>query len=131
MSEKENDIVETSIEKEKVNIDLNNVSDDAKMNVLIGWGLLAGGFVTGILFFAGFIWAILKKDPKNTEFERTHYKAMTSMMIWSVILYIVSAITAVFLIGFVLMFAVFVWNIYRIVNGIIKATDRKPYPINK
>lgn len=131
MSEKENDILETSMEKETVTQSPASVSDSEKTNVMIGWGLYAGGLFTGILFIAAFVWALLKKDPENSEFEKTHYKAMTSMFLWSIGLYVLGVITAVFLIGFVIMFGVFVWNIWRIVNGLLKATDKKPYPINK
>jgi uncharacterized membrane protein len=59
MSEKENDIVETSTEEESVSQSPASVSDDSKMNVMIGWGLYAGGLFTGILFIAAFVWALL------------------------------------------------------------------------
>lgn len=131
MSKKGNDILETSTEAETVVQSPASVSDDAKMNVMIGWGLYAGGLFTGILFIAAFVWALIKKDPENSEFERTHYKAMTSMFIWSIGLYILGFITSIFLIGFVIIFAVAIWNIFRIINGLIKATDRKPYPIKQ
>lgn len=131
MSEKENDILETSMEKETVVQSPASVSDDAKMNVIIGWGLYAVGLFTGILFIAAFVWAIIKKDPENSEFERTHYKAMTSMFLWSLGLCVLGVITYIFIIGIFIILGVYVWNIFRIINGIVKATDRKPYPIKK
>jgi len=131
MSEKENDILETSMEKETVVQSPASVSDDAKMNVIIGWGLYAVGLFTGILFIAAFIWALIKKDPENSEFERTHYKAMTSMFLWSLGLCVLGVITYIFIIGVFIILGVYVWNIFRIINGLVKATDRKPYPIKK
>lgn len=131
MSEKGNDILETSIEAETVVQSPESVSDDAKMNVMIGWGLYAGGLFTGILFIVAFIWALIKKDPENSEFERTHYKAMTSMFLWSLGLGILGMITYIFIIGVFIILGVYAWIIFRIINGLIKATDRKPYPIKK
>lgn len=101
------------------------------MNVMIGWVLYAGGLFTGILFIAVFVWALIKKDPENSEFERTHYKAMTSMLLWSLGLCILGMITYIFIIGIFIILGVYAWNIFRIINGLIKATDRKPYPIKQ
>ena len=45
-------------------------------------------------------------------------------LLWAVI----GAITAVFLVGFAVLFANFVWIIYRIVKGWLNLSDGKPMP---
>ena len=128
------EILETSLENEAVDGAESAkvaITEDQKINVMIGWGLFAIGMFTGIFYIAAFIWALLKKDPNNSEFERTHYKGMTSMFIWSAVLGIVGSLLSVVFIGFILLFCVYVWNIYRIIKGLIKASDKKPLSIKK
>lgn len=97
------------------------------MNVMIGWGLFIGGLITGVLFLAGFVWALVKKDPNNNSFELSHYKAMISMFLWSIGLYIIGILTSPIIIGLFLIIGVFIWNVVRIIKGLIRASDRKGY----
>ena len=140
MSENKNEqvgeILETSLENEttvggEAESATGVITEEQKRDVMIGWGLFAIGMFTGIFYIAAFVWALLKKDPQNSEFERTHYKGMTSLFIWSVILGIIGSVLSVVFIGFFVLIGVGIWNVYRIILGLIKSSEKKPMPIKK
>jgi uncharacterized membrane protein len=97
-------------------------------------------------------WAFFKKRDATSEFEKTHYKKMTSMCNISAIITIVGmgffifpfyqAISSMnnyntyqmssgmgisYLIGISLMFGVYIWNFVRIIKGLSKSSNKKEY----
>ncbi len=105
-----------------------SVKDDAaKTNALIAYGLMIAGLFTGVLWFVGAIWAMVKKgDAEQTLFE-DHYSNIIKTFWWGLGLSILGAILAIFVIGYLVLLLVWIWSIYRIVKGVARITSNKPY----
>lgn len=84
-------------------------------------GLFLGGLPTVI----GLVMAYLKRN----EFSGTVYKEHMVLLIrtfwYSLLFSILGAITTWLYIGFVILFAVGVWYIYRLVRGFVRLYDDK------
>lgn len=129
---KGNDVLETTLEKEEITSTPDEITDEAKRDVLVGWGLYVLGMFTGLFYIIAFVWALCQKNSKNTIFEESHYKAMTSMFLWSLVFYIIGLVLTLFFgLGLLIIFAIYVWNGIRIIRGILSAIDKTPYPVNK
>ena len=93
---------------------------------MIVYGLYALGlFLGGLPTLIGLIMAYLKRN----EFAGTIYKDHMGLLIrtfwYSLLFSILGAITTWLYIGFVILFAVGVWYIYRLVRGFVRMYDGK------
>lgn len=109
------------------NVALTPQEEEAKRNALIAYVLLLCGFVTGISFIAGGIWALVSKDKAQTTRFADHYDNLISVFLWGLVGSIVGALLSLILVGFVLLFAVGLWILYRCIQGLIKLNANKPY----
>ena len=91
--------------------------------VLLAIGLASGGFFTLI----GVIWAYVKRGDAAQTIYYSHFENIISTFWISLVLTIVSFLLWFFGIGVLLFFAVYIFNIYRIAKGLIRAIDCKPY----
>tara|TARA_R110001583_G_scaffold2536_5_gene18262 strand:- start:30944 stop:31312 length:369 start_codon:yes stop_codon:yes gene_type:complete len=109
------------------NMSLSIADDAAKTSALIAYGLMILGMFTGVFWLIGAIWTMLKKgEAEGTLFE-DHYTNIISTFWWVLGLSIVGFILAFFIVGYFVLFVVWVWSIYRIINGLAKITSNKPY----
>jgi len=109
------------------NISLSIADDAAKTSALIGYGLMILGMFTGIFWLIGAIWAMVKQgEARGTLFE-DHYSNIIRTFWWVLGLSIIGFITAVFVVGYFILFVVWVWSIYRIIKGLARLTSNKPY----
>ena len=105
------------------------VSETERKNATIGWGLYLLGLFTGIFYIVAFVWAVVGQKSDSSTFEKTHYRKMKSMFIWSCLWFSIGFITSFILIGFFILLVLYIWNIYVIVVGLKNASDSKNYPI--
>lgn len=99
----------------------------AKTNALIAYGLMAIGLFTGIFWFIGAIWAMVKKgEAQGTVFE-DHYSNIIKTFWWGLGLSIVGFILAFFIVGYFILLAVWIWSIFKIIKGLAKITSNKAY----
>lgn len=109
------------------NLSLSIEDDAAKTSALIGYGLMILGMFTGIFWLIGAIWVMVKReDARGTLFE-DHYTNIMSTFWWVLAWSVVGVILAFFVVGYFVLFAVWVWSIYRIINGLAKVTANKSY----
>ena len=100
---------------------------NAKTNALIGYVLMGIGLFTGVFWFVGGVWAMIKKDSaKGSQFE-DHYRNLTRTFWWTIALVIIGAVLTVVLIGFAILFFAWVWSIFSLVKGVIKLNANLPY----
>lgn len=99
----------------------------AKTGALIAYVLMILGMFTGIFWFIGAVWAFVKKnDAQNTPYY-DHYSNILRTFCWGIIWTIVGAALWVFFIGGFIIFATWIWSIYRIIKGLARLTSNKSY----
>ena len=94
---------------------------------IIVWGLYLASFVTVFLtMVVGVIIAYVKRrDLAGTAFESHMTSAIRTFWI-SVIGSIFAYVLTLVLIGFVLIFVVVIWLLFRSIRGLIRALDGRP-----
>ena len=97
----------------------------AKSHAFIAYCLMAAGLFTGFFWLVGALWAMGKRSAaRDTVFE-DHYDAIISMFWWGLGLSILGAILSIILIGYLLIFAVWLWSVYKIVTGMSKLSSNQ------
>src|SRR6187200_2439261 len=100
---------------------------DPKTWAMIVWGLyIASYFTAFITAIVGLIIAYVKRDElAGTPFESHMTSAIRTFWI-SLIVGIIGLVLTFVLIGVVVLAALFVWHIYRIIRGMVRAIDGRP-----
>ena len=95
---------------------------------LIVWGLYLASYVTFFLtYLVGLVIAYMKRgDLAGTPFE-SHMRSAISTFWISLGVAIVGVITALALVGYVILFLLALWHLYRVIRGLVRAADGKPY----
>lgn len=99
----------------------------AKTNAIIAYALLLGGFVTGISWFIGGIWAMVKKSDATGSLYEDHYNNIITTFWWSLGLSIIGILSAVIVVGYFILLGVFIWSLYRIIKGLARITSNKSF----
>ena len=103
-------------------------STDARTWAIIVWALYLAGMVVGITVLVGLVLAYVKRgELAGTPFESHMTYAIRTFWI-GLIGFVVGLVLMIVLIGFVVLFAVAIWVIYRSVRGIVLAIDSRPIP---
>ncbi|MCU4675357.1 hypothetical protein N7931_06890 [Catenovulum sp. 2E275] len=105
-----------------------SVRDDAaKTNALIAYGLMVAGLFTGIFWFIGAFWAMVKSsEARGTLFE-DHYTNISKIFWWGLFFTIIGFITIFIVIGYFILCIVWIWSVFKIVKGLAKITSNKSY----
>ena len=94
--------------------------------VMIVYGLYALGILTGGLFaLVGVIIAHLKSGQVDGVIQ-SHLSYQVRTFWYGVIGAIIGVLTMIVGIGFLILFAVVVWQLIRIVKGFLRANERSP-----
>ncbi|MDA9555981.1 hypothetical protein N9R79_00565 [Vibrio sp.] len=99
----------------------------AKNNALIAYILMGLGFFTGIFWLIGVIWAMAKKSEAVGTSYYDHYQNISYVFWWSIGWSLIGVLLLAVAIGYLILFAVWIWSIYRIVKGIARVTSDKGY----
>ncbi|MEZ9680515.1 DUF4870 family protein [Vibrio splendidus] len=112
---------------EVINTGLSEKEKNAKTHAIIAYALMLLGFFTGISFLAGGIWGIVKKsDAQGTVFA-DHYDNITKTFFVSIVLTIIGALTAVFIIGYVVLLVAAIYTLWKMIAGLAKITSDKSF----
>ncbi|CDT54898.1 DUF4870 family protein [Vibrio sp. 10N.222.51.C8] len=112
---------------EVINTGLSEKDKNAKTHAIIAYALMLLGFFTGISFLAGGIWGIVKKsDAQGTVFA-DHYDNITKTFFVSIVLTIIGALTAVFVIGYVVLLVAAIYTLWKLIAGLAKITSDKSF----
>ncbi|MBE1301865.1 MAG: hypothetical protein GJ680_18420 [Alteromonadaceae bacterium] len=107
--------------------ELSKTESDAKLHALISYGMMALGIFTGIFWFVGAFWAMVKKgDAENTIFH-SHYKNLIKTFWVCFALAVVGFITSVFIIGYFILVGSLLFAIYRLIKGFSLILLNKAY----
>ncbi|MBD2859981.1 hypothetical protein IB286_13310 [Spongiibacter sp. KMU-158] len=106
---------------------LSDLDAQAKSNALVAYVLMALGLFTVITWFAGGIWAIVKKsDARGSRFE-DHYSNIISTFWWGIFWTTVGVLTLAFFVGLPILIIAGIWVIYRLVKGLANLTSDRSY----
>ncbi|MCV2403033.1 hypothetical protein OFY17_09105 [Marinomonas sp. C2222] len=101
--------------------------DAAKKNVLISYILMLVGVFTGVFWFIGAVWAMVKQsEAKGTLFE-DHYKNIISTFWWGIAVTLLGLFLTFFFVGVIILFAIWVWSIFKMVKGLSRVLSNQPF----
>lgn len=106
---------------------LSAYDDAAKNNALIAYVLMILGYFTGILWFIGAIWVFIKQSDADRSQFNDHYSNILTVFCWSFVLRIIGFLLSFILIGYPILFFVWLWSLYRIIKGVANLTSNKSY----
>ena len=90
------------------------------------YALYAASILIGITLIGGLVVAYLKRDDAAGTWLESHYRWLIRTFWWSLLWCAIGALTALILVGFVVLFAAAVWFIYRVAKGWLALREGKP-----
>ncbi|TKG22340.1 hypothetical protein FCW05_01595 [Vibrio lentus] len=112
---------------EVINSGLSEQDKNAKTHAIIAYALMLLGFFTGISFLAGGIWGIVKKSDAQGTMFANHYDNITKTFFVSIVLTIIGALTAVFIIGYIVLLVAAIYTLWKLIAGLAKITSDKSF----
>jgi uncharacterized membrane protein len=103
-----------------------STNDSLKQYNLITYILHLLGFFSGITPIIAVIMNYIKRDEMRGTWLESHCDWQIKTFWVSLIGYIVGAILMFVLIGFAVLVVVFIWHVYRLIQGVIHLNDNKP-----
>jgi uncharacterized membrane protein len=89
---------------------------------LMALGHLTGGFTALVAIVIDYV---KRDDVRGTVYE-SHFDWQIRTFWWGLLWFFVGMALAIVMVGFAVMFAAWVWTIYRIVKGWLKLTEGQP-----
>ena len=83
------------------------------------------GFLIGFTGIIAIIMNYIKRHEMRGTWLESHVNWQIKTFWLSLIGYLIGAALSVVLVGFLIIFVVFIWHIYRLVVGLIALNDRK------
>jgi uncharacterized membrane protein len=83
-------------------------------------------FLWGLTAIVGLIINYVKRDDVRGTVYESHFDWQIRTFWWGLIWAVVGLVLAIVLVGFVVMFAAWVWMVYRVVKGWLKLNEGKP-----
>jgi uncharacterized membrane protein len=102
---------------------------EAKNHALISYILLAIGLFTAIPILIGAVWAMVKRRDARGTVYHSHYTNVIRVFWWTVFWTIIGFILLVAVIGYAILGILWLWALYRLVNGMTKILSDQPYPV--
>lgn len=101
--------------------------DEAKTHALIAYALMLVGLFTVVFWFVGGIWAMVKKsDVSGSRFD-DHYTNLITTFWWGIFWAILGGLLCLIMVGYVVLFVLFVWVLYRLIKGLAKLTSNRAF----
>ena len=90
------------------------------------YALYAASILMGITLIGGLVIAYLKCDDAAGTWLESHYRWQIRTFWWSLLWCVIGFVTAVFVVGFAVLFGSAVWFIYRVAKGWLALRAGKP-----
>lgn len=97
-----------------------------KQITMVVYILQALSFFFGLTAVIGVVINYVKKDEAAGTVYESHFDWQIRTFWWGLLWAVVGFILAFVLVGFAIMFAAWVWAIYRVVKGWLKLNDNLP-----
>ena len=104
------------------------VADEKKLRdlALLVYVLQALGFVIGVTWIVAIIIDYVKLDDVRSTWIESHFKWQIKTFWFGLLGVIIGVVTALIVIGWLILAATSIWVIYRIVKGWLALNDSKP-----
>jgi uncharacterized membrane protein len=109
-----------------MNVERTSIEGDRTL-VLVSYVLHLVGAVAGITSIVGLVINYVKRDRYDELFD-SHHAWMIRSFWWALLWVVIGIITMVILIGWAILFIVWVWYIYRHVRGLINFLNGEAMP---
>ncbi|WP_189403980.1 DUF4870 family protein [Alteromonas halophila] len=106
---------------------LSQEDQEARQHALIAYILMLLGLFTGLLWLAGGIWAIIKQPAASQTQFADHYQNLVRTFVIAIVLSILGGILTVVLIGWPILFGVFIWAAFKLVKGLVRLSSNQAY----
>jgi uncharacterized membrane protein len=83
-------------------------------------------FLWGVTAVIGVVMSYVKRDDARGTVYESHFDWQIRTFWWGLLWTVMGIVLAFVLVGFVILFAVWVWAIYRVVKGWIRLNENKP-----
>lgn len=93
---------------------------------MVVYALQALSFLWGITLIVGVVINYVKRDDVRGTVYESHFDWQIRTFWWGLLWAVVGFVTAFVLVGFAILFAAWVWAIYRVVKGWLKLNEGKP-----
>ena len=103
--------------------------ESLKQLTMIIYILQAASFVVGITGIVAIVMNYVKREDTVGTIYESHFAWQIRTFWWGLLWAVIGFLTMVVLVGFVILFANFVWCIYRIVKGFLSWNDGKPMAV--
>jgi uncharacterized membrane protein len=90
------------------------------------YALQALSFLWGVTAVVGMVLNHLKRDDVRGTLYQSHFDWQIRTFWWGLLWSVVGVATIWLLVGFAVLFAVWVWSIYRIVKGWLRLNEGRP-----
>ena len=90
------------------------------------YGMYAASLLIGITVLVGIVLNYIKRDDVAGTWLESHFRWQIRTFWYGLLWGVIGGITALVLIGFFILFADFVWFIYRIAKGWLRLNEGKP-----
>ena len=94
---------------------------------LVAYVLHLVGAVAGVTSIVGLVINYVKRDRYDDLFD-SHHAWMIRSFWWAILWVVIGCITIFILIGWAILFFVWIWYIYRHVRGLINFLNGEPMP---
>lgn len=94
--------------------------------LLVVYALQALSFAFGVTAIVGLVIDYIKRDEAAGTVYASHFDWQIRTFWWGLLWSVVGIALAIFFVGFVVLFVVWVWAIYRVVKGFLKLNDDLP-----
>ena len=91
--------------------------------------LQAASLFVGVTAIVGIVINYLKRDDTRGTLYESHFLWQMRTFWWGLLGLVLGYLTVFLLVGFLILFAVYVWLIYRVVKGFLNLNDGKPMPL--
>jgi uncharacterized membrane protein len=100
---------------------------DLRTWTIICYVLYVLGWFNGLTTIIGVIIAYTKRAEAAGTPWASHYDNLITVFWVSLLVGLIGALTVWFLIGFVILGVLFIWYLYRVIRGLVRALDNRAY----
>ena len=104
--------------------------DSAKSITTLIYALYAASLFVGVTAIVAIVMNYVKRDDLRGTWLESHFRWQIRTFWFGLLWTILGALTFLLVIGWGILFAVFVWFIYRIVKGWLRLSENKPMYVN-
>ncbi|HJV97085.1 MAG TPA: hypothetical protein VJ608_13650 [Albitalea sp.] len=94
--------------------------------VMVVYALQALSFLWGVTAIVGVIIAYVKRDDAAGTLYASHFDWQIRSFWWGLLWFVIGCVLIFVVVGFFILFAAWVWMVYRVVKGWLKLNEGKP-----